>query len=254
MVAIGKARRKSMSVDKRIEAAVKMLFASGRQLDIEAAKLIEELNQKEQKLGRQWDALAEDIQPRVVALEEELVKSRAERDAARNKVADLYIERDQAQSNADNLADENNALRDEIDELSAKLDAVGPMRRDKAEERFEEMQALVEENKKFRQEIALHYQAMGRLGAKLHKALGKPIGSSDSVESMVDEVDREMLVLKVKHKIAYEIGESQLKSHQDYCAANHVSAQQVESWKSEAEGWKCLDRIFAEDGDETPGT
>jgi hypothetical protein len=202
------------NMTKRIEAAVKMLFASGRQLDIEAAKLIEELNQNAQAVGRMGNGLQDEI--------------KEWRDVV------------------DQLSIDKATLVDEVSKLKAKLDAVGPMTRAKAEERFEEARALAEDNISAFKELA-------EVSEKLAKALGRELKEEDTPLLLADEVDREMLILKVQQKITQGIGERQLKTHQDYCAANHVSAQQVESWKREAEGWKCLDRIFAEDDDETPG-
>jgi hypothetical protein len=256
-----------MDIKARIEAATKMLFASGRQLDIEAAKLIEELNAERRSLLGYPD-LASVRLMEVLGLEGENAYSLNKLaalavdaiQAGRNKIADLYIERDIEMSRADGL--------------QAKLDAVGPMRYDKACERRDEMMALMEENNSLRAENMMLRDAvrkhkvpvtvvprplmedeasvrgafveLAEVSEKLAKALGREPREEDTPLLLADEVDREMMVLKVQFKIAQRIGEQALKTHQDYCAAHHT-------WKPLVESWGCMDRIFSEDDGEPNG-
>jgi hypothetical protein len=249
---------------ERLEAAIKMLKARGGALDLEAVRLIGELK---------------DVADFCVAEHRNLLDLQDEIKEWRDVVDQLSIDKASLVDRASRLEGEIKMLNDDLafvhkerDELKAKLDAVGPMTRAKAEERFEEMRALKEENVRLEQRVAYEqarfelyiddasvrgaFVELAEVSDKLAQILGRPLQDEDTPLLLADEVDREMLVLKVQQKITQGIGEQQLKTHQDYCAANHTWKPVAALWqKAEAkhiqeqiEGWQCLDRILGEDG------
>jgi len=261
---------------KRIEAALKMLAARGNALDLEAVKLIKELNQNAQAVGRMGNGLQNEI--------------------------DLQLRAIEVQS----LMAHNRQLMEEIKQLNADLDFVHK-ERDAALERMDN--AVSSRIVDLRQpdpgidngiawipddaSVRGAFEELAEVSEKLAKALGRPLREEDTPLLLADEVEREMMVLRVAAKVAEKLSETvcTTTTNFDGCLTTidiGAKADAIldlppptiitgslptpkrgptlwdtlrEQWqKEEAKrladriaGWDAMERILSDD-DETPGT